>query len=123
MNHKIALKAASLLSLLFMTFHMTHDAIRQGDVQYPIPVVVFVLWLYGTLMLSDRVWGYVIMFIGGLFGAGMIVIHSPGLLVRPSGGFFFVWTLFALATTGWVTMILAARAIWMTIRSHRTTNA
>ena len=113
------LRVMSLLSLLFLTFHMTHDAIRQGDVQYPIPVVVFALWLYATLMLSDQVWGYVIMFIGGLFGAGMIVIHSPGLLVRQSGGFFFVWTLFALATTGWVTMILAARALWTTWRARR----
>ena len=116
MKRNVELTVMSLLSLLFMTFHMTHDAVRQGDVQYPIPIVVFVLWLYGTLMLSDRVWGYVIMFVGGLFGAGMIVVHSAGLLVRPTGGFFFVWTLFALGTTGWVTMILAARAIWTTVR-------
>lgn len=119
MKPNVALKVVSLLSLLFLTFHMTHDAIRQADVKYPIPVVVFALWLYASLMLADRVGGYVIMFIGGLFGAGMIVVHSPGLLVRPSGGFFFVWTLFALATTGWVTMILAARALWTTWRSRR----
>ena len=121
MKHNVALPVVSLLSLLLMTFHMTHDVIRQaeGAVRYPIPVFVFALWLYGTLMLSDRAWGYVIMWFGGLFGAGMIVVHSRGLVVGKSGGFFFVWTLFALGATGWVTMILSARGLWATFRSRR----
>lgn len=121
MKPNVVLTSCSLLSLLFMTFHMTHDTIRQaeGSVQYPIPVIVFALWLYGTLMLSERVWGYVIMLLGGLFGAAMIVVHSRGFVVGRGGGFFFVWTLFALSTTGWVTMILAARGLWATFRSRR----
>ena len=121
MKPSFVLTVASLLSLLFMTFHMTHDVIRQaeGAVAYPIPVIVFALWLYGTLMLSERVWGYVIMLVGGLAGAGMIIIHSKGVVVGKSGGFFFVWTLFALSTTGWVTMILSARGLWTTFRSRR----
>jgi hypothetical protein len=120
-KHDVTLTVASLLSLLLMTFHMTHDVIRQpvGAVTYPIPVVVFALWLYGTLVLSGRVSGYVIMLLGGLFGAGMIVVHSRGLVVGKAGGFFFVWTLFALATTGWVTMILSARGLWTTFRARR----
>jgi hypothetical protein len=125
MKHNVALTVASLLSLLFMTFHMTHDVIRQaeGAVLYPIPVIVFALWLYGTLMLSDRFWGYVIMLLGGLFAAGMIIVHSKGIVVGKSGGFFFVWTLFALSTTGWVTMILSARGIWTKFRSRRAANS
>ncbi|HEX9085732.1 MAG TPA: hypothetical protein VF836_13415, partial [Gemmatimonadaceae bacterium] len=99
--------------------HLTQDVILQaeGHVKYPIPVVVFALWLYATLMLSDRVWGYIIMFLGGLIGAAMIVVHSPGGVVGKSGGFFFVWTLFAVSTTGWFTAILSARGIWTTLRS------
>jgi hypothetical protein len=125
MKHKIALTVTSLLSLLLITFHLTHDVIRQaeGSVKYPIPVIVFTLWLYGTLMLSDRVWGYVIMLFGGLFASGMIVVHSRGIVVGKSGGFFFVWTLFALSATGWVTMILSARGLWMTFRSRRAARA
>jgi hypothetical protein len=38
-------------------------------------------------------------------------------VVGKSGGFFFVWTLFALSTTGWVTMILSARGLWTTFRA------
>ena len=121
MKHKVMLIVASLLSLLLTIVHLTQDVILQaeGHVKYPIPVVVFAVWLYGTLMLSDRVWGYIIMLLGGLIGAGMIIIHSPGLVVGKSGGFFFVWTMFALSTTGWFTMILAARALWTTFRSRR----
>jgi hypothetical protein len=121
MKPNLALASASLLSLLLLTIHLTHDVILQaeGAVKYPIPVLVFALWLYGTLMLSDRVWGYVIMLLGGLFGAAMIMVHSPDLVVGKSGGFFFVWTLFALSSTGWVTMILSARGLWTTLRSRR----
>lgn len=121
MKQNVVLTAASLLSLLFMTFHLTHDVIRQaeGAVTYPIPVLVFALWLYGTVALSGRAWGYVIMLVGGLLGAGMIAVHANGIVVGKSGGFFFVWTLFALSTTGWLTSILSATGLWTTLRSRR----
>ena len=50
MKHNVVLTVASLLLLLFMTFHLTHDTIRlaEGAMTYPIPVVVLALWLYGT---------------------------------------------------------------------------
>jgi hypothetical protein len=35
------------------------------------------------------------------------------------GGFFFVWTLFALSTAGWFTMILSARGLWQAFRARR----
>jgi hypothetical protein len=59
MKHNVMLTVASLLTLLFAIIHMTQDVMLQADgaVKFPIPVVVFAVWLYGTLMLSDRVWG------------------------------------------------------------------
>lgn len=120
MKSKIILQAASLATLLFMVLHMTSDVIEQavGHVKYPIPVVVFVVWLYGTLMLSERVSGYIIMLLGGIIGAGMIVVHSPGLVVTNTGGFFAVWILFMVAMLGWFTAILSARALWMVFRTR-----
>ena len=120
MKQNVTLTLMSLLSLLFLMFHFTHDVIRQaeGANAYPIPVLVFSLWLYATLMLSGRIGGYVIMFLGGLFSASMIIVHSRGIVIGKSGGFFFVWTLLALSATGWVTMILSARGLWMMYRSH-----
>ena len=115
------LTSSSLLSLLLIMSHLTHDVLLQaeGEVRYPIPVVIFAVWLYGTLMLSNRVSGYIIMLLGGVIAAGMIVVHSRGGVVRQSGGFFFVWTLFALSATGWFTMILSARGLWMAFRARR----
>jgi hypothetical protein len=123
MKHSVELKILSLLTLLLMIVHLTQDFIRQTDRVnlYPIPVVVFALWLYGTLVLSDRVWGYVIMLFGGLIGAGMIMLHSRGMAISPSGGFFFVWTLFAVSTSGWVTAILSAGGLWTKFRSRHAT--
>src|SRR6202162_2659823 len=117
MKHNVKLIVASLLSLLLTIIHLTQDVMRQPDLtnKIPIPVVVFAVWLYGTLMLSDRISGYIIMLFGGLIGAAMIIVHSRGGVVSPSGGFFFVWTLFALSTTGWFTAILSARGIWTTV--------
>jgi hypothetical protein len=121
MKPSVMLTVASLLSLLLIMFHLTDDVLLQaeGAVKFPIPVVIFVVWLYGTLMLSDRVMGYIIMLLGGLVAAGMIVIHSKGGVVHKSGGFFFVWTLFALSATGWFTAILSARGLWLILRARR----
>lgn len=121
MKPSVLLTVASLLSLLLIMVHLTGDVLLQaeGHVKYPIPVVVFVVWLYGTLMLSDRVAGYIIMLLGGLIAAGMIVIHSRDFVVHQSGGFYFVFTMFALSATGWFTAILAARGLWLNVRARR----
>lgn len=121
MKRNLPLTILSLLTLLLLSFHIAHDTIRQpeGAMQYPIPVVVFSLVLYATLMAADRVWGHVVMLLGGLFGAAMIVVHAKGIVVRNSGGFFFTWTMFALGAAGWVTMTLAAREMWLALRARR----
>src|SRR6476660_7548232 len=123
MKQNIMLIVASLLSLLLTIIHLTQDFMWEADRtnMIQIPVVVFAVWLYGTLMLSDRIWGYIIMFLGGLIGAAMIILHTRGGVISNSRGFFFVWTLLALSTTGWFTMILSARGIWTTLRSRRST--
>lgn len=120
MKPRTQLALVSLLSLLLLMSHLTHDVLLQaeGHVKWPIPVVVFTVWLYAVLMLRDRVAGYVIMLLGGIFSAGMIVVHSKNFVVGQSGGFFFVWTMFALAATGWVTVILAARELWWAFRAR-----
>jgi len=120
MKRNVMLIVASLLTLLLAITHLTQDVMSQADGtnKIPIPIVVFAVWLYGTLMLSDRIWGYIIMFFGGLIGAAMIIAHSKGVVISNSGGFWFVWTLFALSTTGWFTAILSARGIWTSLRSR-----
>lgn len=119
MKRNDMLTVASLLSILLMTFHLTGDIVHgmeKGGASNLVAVPIFVVWLYGTLMLAERRSGYVIMLLGSLFGAGMPVIHMRGAGVgetaKSGGGFFFVWTLIALGVTAIFSAILSARGLW-----------
>jgi biotin transporter BioY len=118
MEQNRILVATSLLSILLLTLHVTDDIVRGISKAEPsnTALVVLVIFLYGTLMLAERRSGCVIMLLVGLFAAGMPVIHMRGAhyaeIARSTGGFFFVWTLWALGAVGGVTFILSARGLW-----------
>jgi len=118
MKHNVLLKITSLLSILLLTLHVTDDIVRGISKAEPsnIALVVLVIFLYGTLVLAERRSGLVIIFVVGLFAAGMPVIHMRGVhypeIAASTGGFFFVWTLWALGALGGCTMILSVRGLW-----------
>jgi hypothetical protein len=118
MKHNAILVVASLLSILLLTLHITDDIVRGISPAEPsnIALLVLVVFLYGTLVLAERRSGHVIMLLVGLFAAGMPVIHMRGAhypeIARSAGGFFFVWTLWALGGVGGLTVVLAARGLW-----------
>ncbi len=118
MKHNVVLTITSLLSILFLTLHITDDIVRGISKAEPsnIALAVLVVLLYGTLVLAERRSGYVIMLLVGLFAAGMPVIHMRGAhygeIAKSTGGFFFVWTLWALGGLGGFTFILSARELW-----------
>lgn len=126
MKRDIMLTITSLLSILLLSFHLTQDALREQPGTWPagpgnlVAILILLVYLCGTVLLAGRRSGYVIMLIGGLFAAGMPVIHltSPrfGLVPRP-GAHFFMWTLIALGVTGLFSVILAARDLWSFKRS------
>ena len=119
MKHNILLVIAAVLSILFMTFHLTDDIVRgmePGTLFDLIAVPILVVWLYGTL-LAERRSGYVIILLGSLLGLVVPVIHMKGAgvggtLAKSSGAFFFIWTLIALGVTALFSVILSARALW-----------
>jgi len=108
----------SLLSLLLLTLHITDDIVRGISKAEPskTALAVLVVFLYGTLLLAERRSGHVIMLLIGLFAAVMPVIHMRGAhygeIARSAGGFFFVWTLWALGGVGGLTFVLSARGLW-----------
>ena len=56
MKRNVMLTIASLLSILFMTFHLTDDIVRgmePGTLSNLIAVPILVVWLYGTLVLAE----------------------------------------------------------------------
>jgi hypothetical protein len=122
-KHSLTLTIASLLSILFLTFHLTDDIVRgmePGGLSNLIGgVLISVVWLYGTLVLAERRSGYVIILLGSLLGLAVPVIHMRGKgvgvasgIANSSGGFFFVWTLIAVGVTALFSVILSARGLW-----------
>jgi hypothetical protein len=116
------LTITSLLAMVLMTLHIVDD-IKRG-ISPPstslganiVGPIIFLVWLIGTLMLTGRRSGYVIMLLGGLMSALMPVLHMRGAgyprIVASDGGFFFVWTLYAVGSLGAFAVILAAQALW-----------
>lgn len=119
MKHNVMLTIASLLSILFTSFHHADDVVRgmaPGKFSNLIPVLILLLWLYGSLVLAGRRSGYIIILVLSLLASGLPVIHMRGAGVgfgtTRSGGFFFIWTLLALGVTSLFSAILAARGLW-----------
>ena len=120
MKPNALLTITSLLSILLMSLHITDDIVRGISPAAPDnvgAVVIFVVWLVGTLMLGERRLGYVIMLLGGIFAAAMPYLHMNGArypaIARSDGGFFFVWSLIAVGATGVFSVILAIRLLWL----------
>jgi hypothetical protein len=118
MKHNTILVVTSLLSILLLTLHVTDDIVRgisQAESSNT-ALLVLAVWLYGTLVLAERRSGHVIMLLVGLFAAGMPVIHMRGAhypeIAKSAGGFFFVWTLWALGGIGGLTFLLSARGLF-----------
>jgi len=118
MKENVMLTIASLLSILLLTLHITDDIVRgiSKAESSNTALAVLVVLLYGTLVLAERRSGHVIMLLVGLLAAAMPVMHMRGAhyseIAKSTGGFFFVWTLWALGGLGGLTFILSARGLW-----------
>jgi hypothetical protein len=113
MSHKRMLIIGSLSSILLLTFHMADDILVAGPrgLTNLTVIAVLVIYLIGTLLLSERRSGYVIMILCGLTALGMPVLHM-WYGIGKARGFFFIWGLLALGIIGVFTVILAARELW-----------
>jgi hypothetical protein len=122
MRQTAILTVTSLLSILFVTFHLADDILfkmSSAGLANLLGVVILVVWLYGTLALPERRAGYVIILLGSLFGLVIPLIHMRGAggllggeIGRSSAAFFFVWTQLALSVTAMFSAVLSARALW-----------
>jgi hypothetical protein len=126
MKNDRLLTIMSLLSIVLMSLHITDDIVRGISPAAPDnvgAVVIFLVWLFGTLMLTERRSGYVIQLLGGIFAAAMPVLHMKGArypaIATSPGGFFFIWSLIVVGVTGTFAVILAARALWLTFGRSR----
>jgi hypothetical protein len=122
MKQSLILTIMSLLSILFMTFHLAGDILfGMASPRFAnlIAVLILVVWLHGTLGLSGRRAGYIIVLVGSLLGLLVPVIHMKGAsgvlgghIGNSDQALFFVWTLLALGVTAMFSVVLSALALW-----------
>jgi len=121
LKNNVLLTITSLLSILFMTFHLSDDIVRgfePGGPRNVTGVLIMVAWLFGTLVLGGRRSGYIIMLVGSILGSGVPVVHMigkglvGGRIANSSGMFFWVWTLITLQVTAIFSLILSVRGLW-----------
>jgi hypothetical protein len=114
------LTVSSLLSIFFLSLHLTSDFIHNaGEFSLGglfISALILVFLLYGTLVLAGRRSGHVIMLLGALAALGMPVLHLmtasgiAGAIDRPYA-FIFVWTLLCLGVTGLCSFFLSLQGL------------
>ena len=122
MKPNVMLTITSLLSILFLTFHLSDEIARglePGGLNMVIPMLIFAVWLYGTLVLAGRRSGYIIMLILAIFGTGIPILHMSGvglvggrIAVDSGGAFFWVWQNMAMCVVSAFSLILAVRLLW-----------
>jgi hypothetical protein len=120
------LTVASLLSIVLLPLHVGGDIALGLDTGGPLVVYallpVLLVVACGTVLLSERRSGQVIMFLGGFVALAMPVIHRNNgftpAVAQASGGILFIWTLVALGVTGGLVIILSVRGLWG-LRSRR----
>ena len=122
MKPNVLLTGASLFSILLCTFHLTDDIVHgwePGTLGNLYALPIFVVWLYGTLLLRERLSGYIIMLLGSLVSLLIPGIHMSGKgigvasrVANTSGHHFFVWTLIALGVSGLFSLVLSAQGLW-----------
>jgi hypothetical protein len=117
MKPRVLLTVTSLISILLLSLHISEDIVlgfSGGGLENLAGIAILVVYLCGTLLLSDRRTGLVIILLGSLVAAAMPVLHMSGAGVgvkRSAGAFFFIWTLYALGVTGTFGVILSVRAL------------
>ena len=125
MKPSALLAGSTLITALFLTLHVADDIARGIDtigLHTLTPILIFGLWLYGALVLNGRRWGYVLQLLLSILGQGVVVIHlrgrHMGQIAVSSGGVLFVWTLFVIGTTSFMSMLLCVQGL-LTFRKQQ----
>jgi hypothetical protein len=109
-TNALLLPVASLLLNVLLTFHLADDVVLGKDVldvtRLCIYLPIVALWLYATLVLTERPAGLVIVLLGSLLGLAVVAIHASGP-AGIHGEFFHVWLLIAIGATSLFALTLA----------------
>lgn len=120
MKNDTALTVTSLLAIVLFSLHQAGDIVRgiePGGLKNLQGMTILVVWGAATLRLMGRRLGHVIVLLGSVLTTLMPVSHlmgaGVGAIAAAPGGFFFVWTLYAIGVVAPLTVILSLRGLWL----------
>jgi hypothetical protein len=128
MRHNRTLVMTSLLSIFLVLFHVSEDIVRgfePGGFKHIQTILTMSLWTYGTVALTGRRSGYLLMLLGALLGSLVSIAHmrGPGLvggrIANSDGILLWVLSELLLGVTACVSVVLAAQGLWSLRRRQR----
>jgi hypothetical protein len=115
------LKLTSVLSITLAIVHVCDDISRgfePGGFKNVSGIMIMVVWLYGVLVLNERLLGRIIMLLGSLLGSVMPLAHMRGVgfvggrIANSNGKLFWVWTMYTLGVLSVFSLILIVHGFW-----------
>ncbi len=129
MKRSLVLQVTSLLSIVLASLHLVDDIVygsERGVASALVMAAVLAVWLYGTLVVPERLAGAIIVLLGSLLGLTVFFVHLTGTggllgiqIAKLSGAYFFVWTLLALAVVSLVSLAVSVQSIWNALRTKQ----
>jgi hypothetical protein len=118
MKQNRLLAGMTLASVVLLALHISQDIVFGFDragLNHLVGVGILLVITCGAVLLPHRRLGQIIMLLGGIVAAGMLPLHMrnglrPEFLAK-TGALLFIWTLYVLGVMGFLSIILAARAL------------
>lgn len=121
MPRHATLVVTSLISIFLALLHVSDDIVRgiePGGLKHLQTIATFGVWLYGTVALTGRRSGYIVMLLGALLGTLVAIAHMRGAgyvggrIANTDGMLLWVVTQLLLGVTASVSAVLAAQELW-----------
>ena len=121
------LVVTSVLSIALVVLHVSDDIVRgfePGGLKHIQTLLTMGVWLWGTLALSGRRSGYIVMLLGSVLGILVSIAHmrGPGYVggrvANTDGMLLWVYTQLILGVIATASAVLAAQGLWRLRRSR-----
>ncbi len=122
------LLVTNVLAIVLVILHTSDDIVRgfePGGLKHIQTILTMGLWLYGTLALSDRRSGYVLMLLGSMLGVLVSIAHMlgkglvGGRIANTDGMLLWVFTPPILGVIASASVVLAAQGLWSVRRPRK----
>ncbi len=122
------LLVSNVLAIVLVILHTSDDIVRgfePGGLKHIQTILTMGLWLYGTLALSDRRSGYVLMLLGSMLGVLVSIAHMlgkglvGGRIANTDGMLLWVFTPLILGVIASASVVLAAQGLWSVRRPRK----